>query len=115
MGRHPGLLPFGNSAFGTPHHTTPHHTTPHNLSCALLFSAAQGCNEVQGRPADAYLSRHLQCLSLSQQLLRRHKVLLLLWELKLLLGPPLEREVVRELGVQLEPEGYWCQRGTQQH
>ena len=24
LGRHPGLLPFGNSAFGTPHHTTPH-------------------------------------------------------------------------------------------
>ena len=22
VGRHPGLLPFGNSAFGTPHHTT---------------------------------------------------------------------------------------------
>ena len=30
MGRHPGLLPFGNSAFGTPHHTTPHHTTPNH-------------------------------------------------------------------------------------
>ena len=30
VGRHPGLLPFGNSAFGTPHHTTPHHTTPHH-------------------------------------------------------------------------------------
>ena len=25
VGRHPGLLPFGNSAFGTPHHTTPYH------------------------------------------------------------------------------------------
>ena len=22
LGRHPGLLPFGNSAFGTPHHNT---------------------------------------------------------------------------------------------
>ena len=32
MGRHPGLLPFGNSAFGTPHHTTPHHTTPHHTT-----------------------------------------------------------------------------------
>ena len=29
VGRHPGLLPFGNSAFGTPHHTTPHRTAPH--------------------------------------------------------------------------------------
>ena len=32
VGRHPGLLPFGNSAFGTPHHTTPHHTTPHHTT-----------------------------------------------------------------------------------
>ena len=32
LGRHPGLLPFGNSAFGTPHHTTPHHTTPHHTT-----------------------------------------------------------------------------------
>ena len=35
LGRHPGLLPFGNSAFGTPHHitsppTAPHHTTLHH-------------------------------------------------------------------------------------
>ena len=35
VGRHPGLLPFGNSAFGTPHHTTPHHTTPHHTTHAL--------------------------------------------------------------------------------
>ena len=38
LGRHPGLLPFGNSAFdttphhNTPHHTTPHHTTPHHTT-----------------------------------------------------------------------------------
>ena len=32
LGRHPGLLPFGNSAFGTPHHTTRHHTTPHHTT-----------------------------------------------------------------------------------
>ena len=32
VGRHPGLLPFGNSAFGTPHHTTPNHTTPHHTT-----------------------------------------------------------------------------------
>ena len=31
VGRHPGLLPFGNSAFGTTqHNTTQHNTTQHN-------------------------------------------------------------------------------------
>ena len=31
-------LPFGNSAFGTPHHTTPHHTAPHHTmpSCHAM-------------------------------------------------------------------------------
>ena len=33
LGRHPGLLPFGNSAFGTPqHNTTQHNTTQHNTT-----------------------------------------------------------------------------------
>ena len=33
MGRHPGLLPFGNSAFGTTqHNTTQHNTTQHNTT-----------------------------------------------------------------------------------
>ena len=32
LGRHPGLLPFGNSAFGTPHHTRPHRTAPHRTA-----------------------------------------------------------------------------------
>ena len=38
LGRHPGLLPFGNSAFGTPHHTTPHHTTPHHTTPATRWA-----------------------------------------------------------------------------
>ena len=33
VGRHPGLLPFGNSAFGTTqHNTTQHNTTQHNTT-----------------------------------------------------------------------------------
>ena len=39
VGRHPGLLPFGNSAFGTSHHTTPHHTTPHHTTPLVFFFA----------------------------------------------------------------------------
>ena len=32
VGRHPGLLPFGNRALGKPHHATPHHTTSHHTT-----------------------------------------------------------------------------------
>ena len=46
VGRHPSLLPFGNSAFGTPHHTaphctTPHHTTPHHTTPHRTLSTPQ--------------------------------------------------------------------------
>ena len=53
VGRHPGLLPFGNSAFGTPHHTTPHYTTPHHTVPKGCWIPIPGCptGRGQGPPA----------------------------------------------------------------
>ena len=57
MGRHPGLLPFGNSAFGTPHHTTPHHTTPDSASSALDTRAPRDAQTPPPPPIDVDASQ----------------------------------------------------------
>ena len=67
LGRHPGLLPFGNSAFSTPHHSTPHHTTSHHTPGAK--PTRKGPGTTLGQCTDSVGCKHAPVLSTSPGIL----------------------------------------------
>ena len=75
VGRHPGLLPFGNSAFGTPHHNTPTALCPqlrcsraHTVQCSAQHQAERHHTESTDGAA-----RHARCSGPTRPCVTTHR------------------------------------------